>query len=425
MKKSLFVQYMPFLAAMVTAIQTRLANGTTEQVYLYKQMLTEELSVDLKWASLSVNGTIVAADVVAMDSALPLKKRNALAAADGNIPKLGMKKQMSEKQLSDLDVLLSRRVENAVIVDKIFNDAVACTMGIHEKLEYIFLQGLSSGVALVEDTENVGTGIRVDYGYLASNKFGAVTAWSNPLAKPMDDIKRVTNAARAAGVNLRVMMMDSNTFDAFAMNAQVKQYFAMNLNFSGADIASPSLDQANLMLQGRNGLTIQIVDRSIITERDGIRTVHNPWEANKVVFVENATRIGRLMYGILAEETRKSEAATYLKAGSFILLKKWHSEEPFAEFTSGQALAVPVIDSVNGIFILDAEEADASVQTEGDANFAYKGTNYTRVSTIAAINKATGKATAKTADKDAKLAEHVNALSDEQILVFEANITAV
>jgi hypothetical protein len=30
---------------------------------------------------------------------------------------------------------------------------------------------LSTGIALIEDTENVGTGIRIDYGYSDANKF--------------------------------------------------------------------------------------------------------------------------------------------------------------------------------------------------------------------------------------------------------------
>jgi hypothetical protein len=40
-----------------------------------------------------------------------------------------------------------------------------------------------------------------------------------------------------------------------------------------------------------------------------------------------------------------------------ILLKKWSEEEPFSEHTSSQALAIPVIDAVDSIYLLDSEEA--------------------------------------------------------------------
>jgi Phage major capsid protein E len=424
MKESLFVKYTAWLSAIILGVITKVNGGKTELSYLHKTMLTEELSTDLKWSTLTVNSTIVAADMVAMDSPLPLKKRDAIGTADGEITKLGMKKQMSEKQLSDIDILVNKKVENKIIVEKIFNDAIACTMGILEKIEYIFLTSLSNGVGLVEDTENVGTGIRIDFGYKDANKFGVVKPWSDSASNPLDDIKNVLKAAKMAGASLKFMLMDQTTFDNLADNDQVKQYFAFSQGFVGSGVPIPDLEQVNAMLLKRYKLTIVIVDRTVITERDGVRTVKTPWAANKVIFLETQN-VGRLMYGILAEETRQSKAATYTKAGSYILLKKWSSEEPFAEFTSSQALAIPVIDAVDSIYSLDSEEATASldVQTEGNAGYLYKTVTYTKTSVIAAINLATGKTTAKSTNTDAKLAEYIDALSAEQVLIFEANIT--
>jgi len=159
----------------------------------------------------------------------------------------------------------------------------------------------------------------------------------------------------------------------------------------------------------------------VVTERDGKRTTQTPWGASKVVFLQSL-KVGKLVYGILAEETRPNKAVLYEKADNFILLKKWHSPEPFAEFTSSQALALPVINNVSSIYILDAQEAATDEQVEGDAGFTYKTVNYTKASVIAAINMATGKTTARANNTDATLLKFVNELSEEQILVFEANI---
>ena len=423
MKESLFVKYTSWLSAIILGVVTKINGGKTELTYLHKSMLTEELSTDLKWSTLTVNSTIVAADIVAMDSPLPLKKRDAIGTANGDIAKLGMKKKLSEKQLSDIDILVSKKVENKVIVEKIFNDAISCTMGIYEKLEYVFLNALSTGIALIEDTENVGTGVRIDYGYSDDNKFGVIKAWSDSAAKPLDDIQRVIKEARPKGVSLKFMMMDQNTFDNLATNEQTRQYFAFSQNFVGSNIPVPDLEQVNVMLQKRYRLQIIIVDRTIITERDGKRTVQTPWAANKVIFLETQ-KVGRLVYGILAEETRQSKAATYAKAGKYILLKKWAEEEPFSEHTSSQALAIPVIDAVDSIYLLDSEEATASLDTqiEGDTNYAYKTVNYTKASVISAINLAYEATKAKANNTDAKLAEYIDGMSEEQILAFEANI---
>ena len=423
MKESLFVKYTSWLSAIILGVVTKVNGGKTELTYLHKSMLTEELSVDLKWSTLTINSTIVAADIVAMDSPLPLKKRDAIGTANGDITKMGMKKKLTEKQLSDIDILVNKKVENKVIVEKIFNDAISCTMGIYEKMEYVFLSALSTGIALIEDTENVGTGVRIDYGYAAANKFGAATAWSDPTAKPLDDIQRVIKEARSKGVSLKFMMMDQNTFDNMAANDQVRQYFAFSQNFVGSSVPVPDQEQVNNMLQKRYKLTIVIVDRTVITERDGKRTVQTPWAENKVVFLETQ-KVGRLVYGILAEETRQSKAATYAKAGKYILLKKWSEEEPFSEHTSSQALAIPVIDAVDSIYLLDSEEATAGkdVQTEGDANYLYKAVSKTRASVIAAINLAYEANKAKSTNLDATLAKYIDEMSEEQVLIFEANI---
>lgn len=423
MKESLFVKYTAWLSAIILGVITKVNGGKTELSYLHKSMLTEELSTDLKWSTLAVNSTIVAADVVAMDSPLPLKKRDAIGTADGEIAKLGMKKQMSEKQLSDIDILVSKKVENKIIVEKIFNDAISCTMGILEKIEYIFLTSLSNGIGLVEDTENVGTGVRIDFGYKADNKFGVVKPWSDSTSLPLDDIKNVLKAAKAAGVSLKFMMMDQSTFDNLADNAQTKQYFAFSQGFVGANIPVPDLEMVNAMLLKRYKLTIVIVDRTIITERDGVRTVKTPWAANKVIFLETQ-KVGRLMYGMLAEESRQSKAATYTKAGSFILIKKWSSEEPFAEYTSSQALAIPVIDAVDSIYSLDSEEATLDAQTEGNSTFLYKTVSYTKASVADALKLAYPATKLTVASTDAKLLDAINKLSEEEVLVFEANIVA-
>ena len=424
MNQSQFVQFLAYFKAIAKTIEEKINGKKTELTYLHKEMLTEELSVDLQWKSLTVNSSIVAADIVSLDSNLPLKKRSSFGTASGDVPKMGMKFQLTEKQMTDLDVLKARNVETSVLVDKIFDDQKRAIMGIHERNEYIFLQSLSSGVAVVDDENNVGIGVRVDYGYLSSNKFGATTPWSDPASKPISDIKRIVKAAKAKGDTIKFIMMSDTSFDLFAENAETRQNFAFSQNFAGenANIPVPDLMQVNTMLQRKHGVQIIIVDRTVTTEKDGVKTVHTPWEANKVVFL-TSKKVGKLVYGILAEETRKSPKCMYEKSGSYILLKKWSTEEPFAEWTSSQALVLPVLNNVSSIYVLDHEEAVVDAQTEGDADFAYKGTDYTRTSVIAAINLAAGKTVAKSTNTDDTLLKYINQLSDEQIEIFEANIT--
>jgi hypothetical protein len=74
--------------------------------------------------------------------------------------------------------------------------------------------------------------------------------------------------------------------------------------------------------------------------------------------------------------------------------------------------------------LLDCEEATASLdtQTEGDAVYSYKTVSYTKPSVIYAINAAYEATKAKANNTDATLAKYIDEMSDEQVLVFEANI---
>ena len=427
MKKSLFA----FLAVWYSAIAKKLestVNGKNESEpmkYLHKEMLTEELSTDLKWGSSSIDGSIVAADIVAMDSELPLKKQDSIATASGDIPKAGMKLKLTEKQLSDIDTMRAKGVALVEIVKKVFGQVKRCVFGIYERNEAMFLEALSTGQTLVEDTENVGVGIRVDFGYKDSNKYNATKAWSDTSAKIVDDIKAIIKNAKSKGISLRVIMMDDITASYIAENDQVKNNFAFSDRGIATDGASvPSLDDEQLVsfIRKKFGLTLKIVDRTVVTEKNGQRTIQTPWAEGAVVFLPSE-KVGRLVYGILAEDTRRSPEIMYEKV-EYILVKKWHTNEPFSEFTSSQALCLPVIDNASSIYLLDSKVANVEdTQTEGDANFAYNGTNYTKASVVAAIKIVNPQSKVTTSTTDAKLAEAINKFNEEQITVFEANIT--
>src|SRR5690349_1390737 len=120
MEQSLYFKevqkYFPDIAArVVTSI-----NGSTNiatRTYRHRQMLTKKFSTDLNWQALTnLNRGIVAADVIAMDSSLPLKVRDSLSKASGEIPKLGIELALREKQLSELDILsrLPGQTENFI-----------------------------------------------------------------------------------------------------------------------------------------------------------------------------------------------------------------------------------------------------------------------------------------------------------------------
>lgn len=421
MKKSLFVAFIAAFSQIAASIEKRVNEKKTEQTYLFKELLTKKQSTDLRWDSLTVNGTLVAADVVSLSSSLPLKKRDKFSTASGEIPKLGMKMKMNEKQMADVEILKTRGVAQSELVKLIFEDEVKCTMGIYEKLELMFLQALSTGVALVDDDNNVGTGIRVDYGYQNDNKFGVTVNWTGSTAKPIDDIKRVMKEAMMKGDVLKYMFLDSETLDTLCNNTQVKEQFAFTLGYTGGNVPSLDNEQIKTLFSNRLKVSIIEVDRYVMVERDGKQTPVKCWADNQVVFT-TTNKVGDLVWGTLVEDLNRSKDVDYAKVDGFILLKKWHEPEPFAEFTSSQALVLPVINNVSSIYIINTIDVVTDAQTEGNSTFAYKTVNYTKASVVAAYKLAKPTSKITTATQDAYILEAINKLSDEEIATFEANI---
>jgi len=415
MLESLFIQWAADFKKIAKAIEEMVNGKKTIATYSYKEMYTPELSTDLKWQSLNVDGGQITADIVSFDSPLPLKRRGSFGTANGDIPKIGMKMKMSEKLMSDIDILKSRGVEQSILVSKIFEDTPRCIMGIHEKLEYIGLQLLSEGVSVIDMDNNTGLGVRIDLNYKEENKFGAEVKWSEAGATPITDIQRVMKAAKVKGDIPGYIRMSDTTFINFSNNQQVKEFYGFSQNFSGTNTNIPSLnlEQANIVMTKNKLPIIIVVDRVVVNEKNGARTVLTPWSENKVIFTPDIN-VGKLFYGMLAEETRQNKAVTYAKSDTFILLKKWHENEPFAEFTSSQALAVPVVNNVGSIYQLDSEEAQpATGQTESDATITiYGDSTVTVVNLVNALNEVG--VTATTAMTDVQLIKLVNKLSDKK-----------
>lgn len=362
MEKTIYFEFVKkFFPKLVLSITERL-NDKNNQVlsYMFKQMLTPKYSVDGRWASIVGEYTRVAADVVAMDSPLPLKKRDSLSRASGDIPKLGMELFLNEKQMSDIDSMIAQGMDVDTIVQEIFKDTPRVITGVYERLEGMFLAGLSSGVAIA-DKDNVGTGVRVDYGYLSKNQFGVPVVWTgNPTtAMALDDIEKVVNKATEDGNKIVAAYADPYWFNAFSKSQQVREQFAFNQGFVGDKIPVLSEAQVSEVLQKKFGFSVTKVDRTIKTEQDGIQIIERPWKEGTIVFVCN-TQVGSLVWTRLAEMNHPVSGVEYQTADSYILVSKFRQNRPsLREYTTSQARVVPVITNPDQIYTLDIKTVQA------------------------------------------------------------------
>lgn len=423
MEKSLFPQWVEKnLSAIALKIVETLNGSKNPLTYLHKTMLRKNYSTTLQWGSISSNGTVVRADIVAMDSSLPLKRRDSINKATGDIPKLGMKMYLNEHIMNELRLLTNTSGNEKQILIKLFGDVNKCISGVYETLEFMFLEALSTGITVITGEDSTGLGVRIDFGLPDSNKYGVSLPWTDPNATPIDDINNVKSKARLKGDSLQYMFMDLNTWNLFKANSQVKQEYAFYLGFVGSAIPNvPSLEKANEFLRANYNIEITIIDRQMLVEQNGKRSVTNPWAANIVTFLTNLN-VGTLTYGTLAEESFPVKDVDYQKVDDFMLTSMYGKNDPVRQFTSVQALVLPVLDNVDSIYLMDTADADTSTQVEGDANFTYKSTNYTKASAIAGLNAASPGQPLTVSSTDAQIQKAINKLSDAQIEIFEQNL---
>lgn len=381
MEKSQFSQYIKKFFKGIALLLTQTINGKeAEATYLYKVMLTKKFSASMKWETLNIDGRAVMADVVALDSRFPLKKRSRIQKASGEIPKLGTKRSLNETQMNEIMLLEAMPGENeAEIARIIFDDDKSVTVGIWERLEYQFLQAFSNnGIFEVTKENNIGQHVlRVNLMQPTKNQFGAATKWSDPEAKPIDDIVRVMKAAKQFGHNLAIVHMNDATFSQLANNTQIRRMFAASNGYGQVENAMLPMvlpEQLKALLKNQYKLTVNIIDRAFVFEKNGEDTVLQGWTDNKVVFTASMN-VGSLVYTKLAAELRPNKNADYAKVDDYILLSKYQDgDDTPLEYTTSQARVIPVINMHN-IYSLDVEEAQDGAQVEGDTTINIYGDN--------------------------------------------------
>lgn len=429
MNESLFIEFVRRIWPKLSLYVKEKINDTNKTLtYLHKTMLTKVYSPDQKWEGTSANTTYVAADMVAMDSPLSPKKRDSIARSNGELPKIGIKKNLKESQINAINIMrahLSNASTDAAkksvlnrIITRMLDDGTACSIGIDERNEANFLTGLSDGIIIVEgdDDKNTGIGLRVDYGYLPEHSFGVVTTGE----VTGDDIERVISKANDDGNSISVIMLALSTYNKMRQSQWAKELAA---NYQGQTFnndtklpvpTSTLFDEA--FSDQYNGISFLKIDRSVTYEKNGRRVSYKPWNANKLIFLPSADNVGSFVWGTLAEATNPVNGVEYTTVDEYKLISRYSKTDPLREFTSGQAICLPVIENVDQIYsldILEAQTVDTTKEGEdsSDVKITIWGVTYKKPEFVTEYNKIAGRDLTPTVSDD-KLIAAVNRLSD-------------
>ena len=442
MQESLFIQFvMALFPKLSLYVKTKVNNGQA-MTYLHKTMLNPVYSADQKWEGTSANTVYVAADMVAMDSPLPIKRRDSIATSNGKLPKIGMEKKKGETDINTLNIMNAQyqamvAVGNQAaaasqrqrIIQQFANDSVYCSVGIDEKNEANFLTALSDGVMAVPDEENTGTALRVSFGYekFPGNHFGVEVKGH----VSREDIERVFTKAEQLGITITTIAIALSTYRNMKKERWARELVANAKDMSYTDDTKLPIPPAeafdDAFATEFGGAQFLKIDRTVYFEKNGRRTPVKPFNPNKLVFL-TSTMVGSLVWGTLAEASHPVAGVQYATIDEYKLISEFSTTKPLIEHTTGEALVIPVIENVDNILtidITDAEEIDPKAEEEDvdDSFVTIGGFTYSKLEAIAKLKALGQNVPAKASDND--VIKAFNGLSDEEETAFRKDVIYV
>lgn len=401
-------------------------NGRKQRTYLHKTMLTPLYSPDQTWNSGSVDTRYVMADTIAMNSPLPIKKRDSIALASGKLPKVGILRAMEESDINAINIMKAQNDQWKQVAAKLSQDPIFCSVGLDEANEFNFLTALCEGIVAVKDDNNTGTALRINFGYLAANTFGVET----PGELTLDDIEHIIDKANAKGDVVTTIAIDSQRYKALRNTRGARELVANYRGMSFSDdttLPVPSQSKFNEAFKDQYGdIDFLVINRSCLVEKNGKQKSVKPWNPNRVVYL-TTTMVGKLVWGTLAEKTAPVAGVNYQTVDEYKLISKFRTTNPLTETTAGQMMALTVIEGVDQIYCQDVSEAQVVDTTEeakdtADVKITVWGTTYKKPEFIAALKAYVPGI--KSNASDAAVIKAVNSLSNADEAALKQDVEA-
>jgi hypothetical protein len=233
---------------------------------------------------------------------------------------------------------------------------LSAVAGVEAAIDKMVLGALSNeGGFTFDNANNPEGGVRtsVDYGMPAENKATATIPWTEANIATVDvfgDIQEMYNAA--FGKTTLAEIRPDNEILLYVLKAS-----KLRLNIFGNDRKETPLTLVELNdFLARNGMPVfRVIRRNMaIQNQDGALTEIRPWNKNNIVFVP-AGQLGVIKNAYADSELRPEPGVAYSNYGR-IRVSQWGVGEAQnsngVEFVKAEALALPVITAIKGIFSL-------------------------------------------------------------------------
>lgn len=326
-----------------------------ESQNLLTALLTEEESITGDWNETAVSGNIVASDIVALGSPLPLASRPTIRLMSGKIPKIGKKVRLDEKDLKTIQYLIATGRNSTEVRSKILNDTTRLIKGQEMRLTQMFYQALSTGIMQAGEDETEGTAIRVSFKH-AENEVQAQKGWDKADATPVEDLYKLFAKIEEEGKSVDVLYLTNKALDRIKASKDGKELVKSYLGQSSANRGSVSRQATIEALEDEFAVSVVVISgKFTVSTSQGTSQKINGFSDDYVVATPGG-KLGRLVYTRLPEEDFPVEGVSYAKAGRYNLVSKFGNTDPVEEYTAIQAMVIPILDANQNIFRLKTSE---------------------------------------------------------------------
>jgi hypothetical protein len=304
-----------------------------------------------------------AASIIARGSAAPLRSRAALNKLSGEIPVISEKFALKEDDYRNFLMLqqmstVDEGVKKQQLLDFLFGDVKKAGDSIFKRLDYIALEGLSTGKNTLTVTNNPDGLIfntDLDLGLPVSHKVNAAVSWATAAtATPITDIETIKSAAAAEGKKIAKVLLHPTAWGYFRKTKEVIDSLAGYFSLAKGTMVV-TLARVNELMAANEYPIIELVDVSIGIEKDGVISTSNPFSSTNAVFIPDGP-LGEIKNAFSIEQMKPVENvsyATFKKA----LISKWGSNEPWQELTKAEFNAYPVIEMMDHVWLLSTTVA--------------------------------------------------------------------
>lgn len=311
----------------------------------------------------------VMAELVAWGSRAPRKGREFVEAIQGELPKIEVARDKTEKDLYNLqqmrNAVQNNRGNDQVVrkfIDEIYNDVTFTINAVNAKLEGIAKSLASTGTFTTSLTNNAGGVQAVTFNFGVTNH-GVAKTWSTATLStdhPLADIEQVVNLAATNGYRYRKMITNRTTIERLLKNPNV-QAFALGVVYaSGAVMPIATLAGLNAALADR-GWPIFEIWESFVQQEDkaGTRTTPTLWTDGNIMFSVDDT-LGGTQYTTTEEfNLNFGETMSKVISDGMILSTVYGHQDPIMVSSKAVAFALPVLNNANRNYILKTQTQES------------------------------------------------------------------